>query len=56
MQSELAMMVSGYVLGRVAVVAAFGYLFYRVLRSQPKRVRIRSQSRYARERFDANRS
>ena len=56
MQSELAMMVSGYVLGRIAFLAVFAYLVYRVLRPRPQRARVRSQGRSARERLDVNRS
>lgn len=56
MHNELAMMVSGYVVGRFALLAGFAYLFYRVLRNRPQRVKARSQSRYARERLHVYRS
>lgn len=56
MQTELTMMVWGSVLGRVAFMAVFAYLIYRVLRSRPQRARVRTQGRYARERLDVDRS
>lgn len=50
MENDIALMASGYVLARIGVLAAFGYMIYRVLRPQPRRARVRSQSDYARER------
>ena len=55
MENDIALMASGYVLARIGVLVAFGYLIYRVLRPAPSRVRIESQSEYARERYDATR-
>ena len=50
MENDIALMASGYLLARIGVLVAFGYLFYRVLRPSPSKVRIQSQSEYARER------
>ena len=55
MENDIALMASGYVLARIGLLVAFGYLIYRVLRPAQNRVRIRSQSDYARERYDAER-
>ena len=56
METNIALMASGYLLARIGVLIAFGYLIYRVLRPTPSRVRVESQSNYARERFEATRS
>ena len=55
MENEIALIASGYVLTRIGLLAAFGYLVYRVLRPAPVEVRIKTQSEYAQERFDATR-
>ena len=55
METNIALMASGYLLARIGVLIAFGYLVYRVLRTAPSRVRVESQSNYARERYEATR-
>ena len=55
MENDIALMASGYLLARIGILAAFAYLIYRVLRPEPKKVRIQSQSEYARERYNATR-
>lgn len=55
METDIALMASGYLLARLGVLAAFGYLVYRVLRGSPKRAPVRIQSNYARERLQASR-
>ena len=55
MENDIALMASGYLLARIGILAAFAYLIYRVLRPAPKKVRIQSQSEYARERYNATR-
>ena len=51
MESNIALMASGYLLARIGVLVAFGFLIYRVLRPTPSKARIQSQSEYARERY-----
>ena len=53
MENDIALMASGYLFARIGVLAAFGYLIYRVLRPAPKRVRVQSQN--ARQRSIATR-
>ena len=55
MENDIALMASGYLLARIGALVAFGYLIYRVLRPVPSKVRIRSQSDYARERANVTR-
>lgn len=55
METNIALMASGYLLARIGVLIAFGYIIYRVLRPAPSRVRVESQRNYARERFEATR-
>lgn len=55
METDIAMIATGYVLARISIVAAIGYLIYRVMRTQPSRVPLKTQSNFARERFEANR-
>ena len=55
METDIALMASGYLLVRLAALAAFGYLVYRVLRGSPKRMPVRIQSNYANERRQASR-
>lgn len=55
METNIALMASGYLLARIGVLVAFGYLVYRVLRPTPSRVRVEAQSNYARERYEATR-
>ena len=35
MENDIALMASGYLLARIGVLIAFGYLFYRILRPSP---------------------
>ena len=51
MENDIALIAIGYVLTRVGVLAAFGYLVYRVLSRKPASARIQSQSNYATERM-----
>lgn len=53
MENDIALMASGYLLLRLGVLAVFAYLVYRVLRPSPKKVRVRAQSNYARERYQS---
>ena len=55
MENDIALMASGYLLARIGVLIAFGFLVYRVLRPAPSRVRVESRSNYARERYEATR-
>ena len=55
MENEIALIAAGFFVARIAVIVAFGYLFYRVLRAEPRPIRARVQSRYARERAEATR-
>ena len=55
MEMEIGLIASGYLLVRIGVLAAFAYLIYRVLRPMPKKLRVQSQSQYARERYNATR-
>ena len=55
MENEIAMIATGYVLARIGIVAAIGYLIYRVMKSEPIRIPIRTQSNFARERFNSRR-
>jgi uncharacterized membrane protein YebE (DUF533 family) len=57
MENDIALVAAGYVLARIGVIAAFGYLIYRVLQpSQDKKVRVRSRSNYASERYESARN
>ncbi|MGB5440474.1 MAG: hypothetical protein WBN57_08385 [Gammaproteobacteria bacterium] len=53
MENDIALVATGYVLSRIGILAAFGYLFYRVLKREPKRVRVKSQSNFANERLNS---
>lgn len=53
--NDIALMASGYLLTRLGLLVAFGYLFYRILRPAPGKDRVHSQSEYARERSNATR-
>ena len=55
MENDIALMASGYLLARIGVLAAFGYLIYRVLRRTPRPSPVRIHSNYARERLKATR-
>jgi hypothetical protein len=56
MKHSVALMSSGFLASKTAVLAFFAHASYRVLKPAPKRVPAPSQSRFARERFDATRS
>lgn len=56
MGTDIAMMAAGYLAVRIALLAAAGYMIYRVLRNKPTPVRIRTQSSYAAERRRSSRS
>jgi hypothetical protein len=55
METDIATIATGYVLARIAIIAAIGYVIYRVVSREPARVPLRSQSYYARERFESTR-
>ena len=55
METDIAMIATGYVLARISVLAAIGYLIYRVVQSAPARIPVKTQSNFARERFESNR-
>lgn len=50
MENDIALIASGYLLARLGVLAAIGYVVYRVLRPAPRRVPVRSQTYNTRER------
>ena len=64
MENDIALAASGYLLARLGILVAFGYLFYRVLRTTPSRARVRTRSdgdvsqrsRYAQDRYDVYRA
>lgn len=51
MENDIALMATGYVLARIGILVAFGYIVYRVLSRRPARIRAQSQSNYATERM-----
>ena len=53
MENDIAFIAAGYLLTRIGVLIAFGYLCYRVLRPAPGKVRIETHGEYATERFNA---
>lgn len=55
MDTNIALIASGYLLTRIGVLIAFGYIIYRVLRPSPSTARVESQRNYARERYEAMR-
>ena len=55
MDTNIALMATGYLLTRIGVLIAFGYIVYRVLRPSPSTARVESRSNYARERYEATR-
>ena len=48
MENDIALVASGYLLLRIGALALFGYLVYRVLRSQPARIELRLSHRSSR--------
>ncbi len=55
MENDIALIALVSLLGKAAFVAAFAWVFYRVLRNEPARVRVESRSRYALERARSTR-
>lgn len=55
MDTNIALIASGYLLTRIGVLIAFGYIIYRVLRPSPRTARVELRSNYARERYEATR-
>ena len=55
MDTNIALMATGYLLTRIGVLIAFGYIIYRVLRPSPSMARVEMRSNYARERYQATR-
>ena len=55
METDIAMIATGYVLARIGIIAAFGYLIYRVMRFGSAKVPVKTQSNYARERLASSR-
>jgi len=55
MGNDIVFIATGYVLARIGILIAVGYLVYRVLNRKPARVPIRSQSNYATDRLLASR-
>ena len=56
MDTDIAFVATGYIVTRIAVIAAFAWVFYRILRNRPARIRVEDQtSRYALERLQASR-
>ena len=48
MENDIALIAAGYVLARIGVLVAFGYLGYRILRPTPAKVRIKWDSDFSR--------
>jgi hypothetical protein len=48
MENDIALIAAGYLLTRIGVLVAFGYLVYRVLRPSPAKVRIKSNREFSR--------
>ena len=48
MENDIAFMAAGYVLARIGVLVAFGYLVYRAIRPEPARIRINNKPSAAR--------
>ena len=55
MEQQLTLIAAGSMLLRLAIIAALAWLFYRLLRRRPVRLRIDGQSRYAQERWHSTR-
>jgi hypothetical protein len=53
MENDIALIAAGYLLTRIGVLVAFGYLCYRVLRPAPGKVRIKAHSEHTTERSNA---
>jgi hypothetical protein len=48
MENDIALIAAGYLLTRIGVLVAFGYLVYRVLRPTPAKARIETKREYSR--------
>jgi len=55
MENDIALMAAGYLLTRIGVLAAFGYLVYRVLRPAPAKARIESSREFLRTAYGLTR-
>ena len=55
MENDIALIAAGYVLSRIGVLVAFGYLGYRILRPTPAKVRINSNREFSRAGSDLTR-
>jgi hypothetical protein len=47
MENDIALMAVGYLLTRIGVLVAFGYLFYRILRPTPTKVRFKPNREFS---------
>ena len=54
MENDIALVTAGYVLSRIGILAAFGYLFYRVLKLTPARKQAVYREQHLRERIYGN--
>ena len=54
MENDIALVTAGYVLSRIGILAAFGYLFYRVLTFTPARKQAVYREQQRRERIQGN--
>jgi len=55
MENDIALIAAGYLLTRIGVLVAFGYLGYRILRPTPAKVRIKSNLEFSRASSDLTR-
>jgi hypothetical protein len=55
METDIQMIATGYALAHMTIIAATGYAVYRFLRRESARTQVRSQSNYAKERFNSTR-
>lgn len=54
METEITLIATGYVLTRIGIIAAVGYLLYRyMMSSKPDKAPVRVRSNYARERYES---
>ena len=53
MENDFTLVATGYIVARIALLAAFGWVFYLVLRPRRRKIRVEDQtSRYALERLE----
>ena len=55
MENDIALIALVSLLGKAAFVGAFAWVFCRILRSEPEKIRVESRSRYALERARSTR-